>query len=97
MHVVCQALQTGSAGDKVDSHLAVLSTNLTQLVVEHVSQALFNSDRLVFGMHMAYNLVPHLFQATEWALFLGNVVGERPSLLVLHHIACMRHHHSLRT
>ncbi|KAL0028751.1 hypothetical protein WJX79_004868 [Trebouxia sp. C0005] len=43
--------------------------------MDHVSQALFNSDRLAFGMHLAYNLVPHLFQAVEWDLFLGNAVG----------------------
>jgi len=60
----------------------VLSTALTQLVVDHVSQALYNADRLAFGMHMAYNLIPHLFQSTEWDLFLGNAVGEQ---LLLHH------------
>lgn len=53
----------------------MLSTALTQLVVDYVSQALFHADRLAFAMHTAYNLIPHLFQPTEWDLFLGNAVG----------------------
>jgi ABC-type spermidine/putrescine transport system permease subunit II len=73
--VVQQALQSGTSSGNLSSHLAALSTALTQLVMDHVSQALFNSDRLAFGMHLAYNLVPHLFQAVEWDLFLSNAVG----------------------
>jgi len=73
--VAQQALQSGASTGNLSSHLAALSTALTQLVMDHVSQALFNSDRLAFGMYLAYNLVPHLFQAVEWDLFLGNAVG----------------------
>lgn len=73
--MVQQALQSSVSSGNLSSHLAALSTALTQLVMDHVSQALFNSDRLAFGMHLAYNLVPHLFQASEWDLFLGNAVG----------------------
>ena len=70
-----QALETGTAGGNASSRLSVLSTTLTQLVTDYVSQALFNADRLAFGMHLAHGLVPHLFQATEWDLFLGNAIG----------------------
>ncbi|KAL0047749.1 hypothetical protein WJX82_010930, partial [Trebouxia sp. C0006] len=70
-----KALQSSTSSGNLSSHLTALSTALTQLVMDHVSQALFNSDRLAFGMHLAYNLVPHLFQAVEWDLFLSNAVG----------------------
>ena len=84
--VVQQALQSGTSSGNLTSHLAALSTALTQLVMDHVSQALFNSDRLAFGMHLAYNLVPHLFQSVEWDLFLGNAVG---TMLVCIVCACL--------
>lgn len=71
-----QALETGTAGGKASSRLSFLSTTLTQLVTDYVSQALFNADRLAFGVHLAHGLLPHLFQATEWDLFLGNALGE---------------------
>lgn len=74
--VALQALDTGATGSNASSRLSFLSTTLTQLVTDYVSQALFNVDRLAFGMHLAHGLVPHLFQATEWDLFLGNAVGK---------------------
>ena len=74
-HVMLQALETGTAGGNASSRLSTLSASLTQLVTDYVSQALFNADRLAFGMHLAHSLVPHLFQAAQWDLFLGNTVG----------------------
>lgn len=71
--VALQALETGS---NASNRLSLLSTTLTQLVTDYVSQALFNADRLAFGMHLAHGLVPHLFQSTEWDLFLGNAIGK---------------------
>ena len=71
-----QALEAGTAGGNASSRLSFLSTTLTQLVTDSVSQALFNADRLAFGVHLAHGLLPHLFQATEWDLFLGNALGE---------------------
>ena len=74
--VALQALETGTTGSNASSRLLFLSTTLTRLVTDYVSQALFNADRLAFGMHLAHGLVPHLFQATEWDLFLGNAIGK---------------------
>lgn len=87
-----QALETGTTGGNASSRLSVLSTTLTQLVTDYVSQALFNADRLAFGMHLAHGLVPHLFQATEWDLFLGNAIGKSqlnsPHMFTLLHGLC---------
>lgn len=82
-----QALGTGTAGASASARLYALSTTLTQLVTDYVSQALFNEDRLAFGMHLAHGLLPHLFQATEWDLFLGKAIG-KSRLSSLHTCSC---------
>ena len=56
-----------------------MSAALTQLVMDHVSQALFSADRLPFAIHLTHSLVPYLFQPTEWDVFLGNAVGKASS------------------
>ena len=70
-----QALQTSSAGSSLAARLEVLSNAITQLVMDHVSQALFNADRLPLGMHMARSLAPQLFQPQDWSIFLGKANG----------------------
>ena len=76
-----QALPSTPAQGSISSQLGAMSAALSQLIVDYASQALFNADRLAFAMHLAYSLVPHLFQPTEWDVFLGNAVGKTLSLL----------------
>ena len=70
-----QALQNGTGGSSLAARLEVLSNSVTQSVMAHVGQVLFNADRLACGMHMARSLAPHLFQPQDWDLFLGNSLG----------------------
>ena len=63
-----------------------MSAALTQLIVDHVSQALFNADRLAFAIHLTHSLVPHLFQPIEWDVFLGNAVGKPSFSYAMQHV-----------
>lgn len=74
--LLAQALQTRSGGASLAARLELLSKAVTQLMMDHVSQALFNADQLAHGMHMARSLAPHLLQPQGWDIFLGNAVGE---------------------
>lgn len=78
MYSYLQALQTKSGGSSLAARLEVLSSAITQLVMDHVSQALFNADRLPLGMHMARSLAPHLMQPQDWDIFLGKSAGGIP-------------------
>lgn len=74
--LLLQALETKAGGSSLAARLELLSGAVTQLVMDHVSQALFNADRLALGMHMAHNLAPHMLQPQDWDIFLGNSVSE---------------------
>jgi hypothetical protein len=56
---------------------------LLQLLYDHVSRALFNSDRLSFAMHMARQLHPEALPAKEWAFLLRKLAGSGQQRLQL--------------
>lgn len=72
-----KALSQDSPPGNISSRIAVLNDALLELTVGSVSRALFNSDRLVFGMHMACNMAsssgPSTVKPEEWQFFLGKV------------------------
>lgn len=67
------ALSQDSPPGNVSSRIAVLNDALLELVFNYVSRALFNADRLTFGMRLACNLQPGVVKPEEWNFFLGKV------------------------
>ncbi|KAG1663699.1 hypothetical protein FOA52_013267 [Chlamydomonas sp. UWO 241] len=72
------ALSEESApGVNVTARIAVLNDTLVSLVINHVSRALFNNDRLTFGMHMACHMAGQgAVSPEEWNFFLGKVSAD---------------------
>ncbi|GMH35100.1 hypothetical protein BSKO_02968 [Bryopsis sp. KO-2023] len=69
-----KALATSEESVDITSRIAVLNQTLVELLFMYVSRSLFNSDRLVFGMHLVRSIRPELFTQESWDFFMGNIV-----------------------
>eukprot|EP00955_Chlamydomonas_euryale_P062254 358327-Chlamydomonas_euryale.AAC.1 len=70
------ALSADSPPGDVAARIAVLRDSLVDLTVNYVSRALFNADRLTFGMHMACHMAgTGAVSPEEWNFFLGKARG----------------------
>ncbi|CAL4059761.1 unnamed protein product, partial [Meganyctiphanes norvegica] len=71
-----KALQTPQNGSGTEQRIQNLQRALIDLVYNYVTQSLFKSDRLMFGLHLVHGMYPELFQKNEWEALTGQLVTD---------------------
>ncbi|KAI8844037.1 dynein heavy chain and region D6 of dynein motor-domain-containing protein [Chytriomyces cf. hyalinus JEL632] len=64
-----------AAKDGTELRLKLLMNELQKIAYKHVSRSIFKADRQMFALYMIYKLHPNLFEAKEWAYFIGQLMN----------------------